>query len=128
MSSSLQLLEQTHFRNEGCYKDSQNYYNSKIFNHQFLPSIEKEKKSKNVSRKKYLESTSIYGVMQDNNYDKKHNANGRERFIRHITWSHTANAHTVCRRHPPARNRTEHAPKETAACTKMKHIIIIKRI
>jgi hypothetical protein len=71
MSSSLQLLEQTHFRNEGCYKDSQNYYNSKIFNHQFLPSIEKEKKSKNVSRKKYLESTSIYGVMQDNNYDKK---------------------------------------------------------
>lgn len=71
MSSSLQLLEQTNLKNEGCYMDSQNYFNNKIFDHRFLPSIEKDKKSKNVSRKKYLESTSIYGVIQDTNYDKK---------------------------------------------------------
>jgi len=73
--SSLQLLEQTNFKNEGCYINSYNNYNNKIFDHNFLPSIENvkhanSKSSGNSSRKNYIESTSIYGVIQDTNYDK----------------------------------------------------------
>ena len=66
MNKKLSINNQTSLKYDNCSLNTMDMYNDKMFNHRFSPMALNDV---NNNREKYLESSEINGILQENNYD-----------------------------------------------------------
>ncbi len=66
MNQKFSINNQTHLKYDNCLNSAVNMSNDKIFQHSFLPMAMADAKN---NRQKYLQSSEINGMLQENNYD-----------------------------------------------------------
>ena len=66
MSTNLIINESTNMKNDNCFNTSQDYGNNKMFNYNFIPSVLNADEN---SRRSYVDSTNVRGILQDSNKD-----------------------------------------------------------
>jgi hypothetical protein len=66
MSTNLIINEQTNIRNDNCFYSNQDKNNNRLFTYNFTPFVSGDQQD---TRKSYINSTNIRGILQDTNFD-----------------------------------------------------------
>lgn len=66
MSNNLIINQNTNSKNDGCFYSFQDLNNNKLFEYNFLPSVNSSNEN---NRELYIDSTNTVGLLQSTNYD-----------------------------------------------------------